>query len=87
MDDVCAIDVARHLQIDTKSCKGGIRFGELRRNEVRRYVVLVTRLAKRAHPNVGVVAAERTNQLGDVYTGSPIDLRRVFTAEKVDSHP
>jgi hypothetical protein len=30
--------------------------------------------------------AQRANQLGDVHAGPSIDLWRIFTAQKVDSH-
>jgi hypothetical protein len=48
-------------------------------------VGLVARQSEAAHDDIDI-ASEGRDELGDMHARTPVDLRRILTAQNIDSH-
>jgi hypothetical protein len=83
--EVCSRDILGDLQVDAERGQRGVCVGEFGRHQVREDVVLVARHPETTHDHIELVS-KGSDELGYVYAGTAVHLRRILAADQVYSH-
>src|ERR1700761_3499630 len=86
VDDLGTFDIPRDLEVDTECRQCRVGTSQFCGNEIGGDARFVAGLSECPHPHIRLVFPRGAPYFGGVPPRPAVDLRRIFTADEVDSH-